>query len=160
MDISQVRADLIAEQDALDEAMTDISVADWSMPTASPRWSVADQIAHLAYFDDAAAEAIRSPDHFASLVTELWVQAAKGETGMDEHTLGTYRTMDPPQLLRSWRAARATLATASQVLADDDRVPWYGPSMGSKSFLTARLMECWAHGPGHCRCAWPRSADD
>ena len=23
---------------------------------------------------------------------------------------------------------------------------WYGPSMGAKSFLTARLMEVWAHG--------------
>ena len=31
-------------------------------------------------------------------------------------------------------------------LADDTRVIWYGPSMGAKSFLTARLMECWAHG--------------
>ena len=23
---------------------------------------------------------------------------------------------------------------------------WYGPSMSAKSFLTARLMETWAHG--------------
>jgi len=31
-------------------------------------------------------------------------------------------------------------------LGDADRVEWYGPSMGAKSFLTARLMEAWAHG--------------
>ena len=31
-------------------------------------------------------------------------------------------------------------------LADDIRIPWYGPAMGAKSFLTARLMETWAHG--------------
>jgi len=25
-------------------------------------------------------------------------------------------------------------------------VPWYGPSMAARSFITARLMETWAHG--------------
>ncbi len=40
----------------------------------------------------------------------------------------------------------STLADAAATLTDDDRVAWYGPSMGSKSFLTARLMETWAHG--------------
>ena len=24
--------------------------------------------------------------------------------------------------------------------------PWYGPSMSARSFVTARLMETWAHG--------------
>ncbi|MEP4650328.1 MAG: maleylpyruvate isomerase family mycothiol-dependent enzyme, partial [Ilumatobacter sp.] len=46
----------------------------------------------------------------------------------------------------AWRANRAVLADASAGLDDDTRVIWYGPSMGAKSFLTARLMECWAHG--------------
>jgi uncharacterized protein (TIGR03084 family) len=34
-------------------------------------------------------------------------------------------------------------------MADVDpgaRLPWYGPSMGAVSFVTARLMETWAHG--------------
>ena len=26
------------------------------------------------------------------------------------------------------------------------RVPWYGPAMAARSFVTARLMETWAHG--------------
>ena len=38
------------------------------------------------------------------------------------------------------------LADAAATLADDTRVVWYGPSMGAKSFLTARMMETWAHG--------------
>jgi uncharacterized protein (TIGR03084 family) len=54
--------------------------------------------------------------------------------------------MSPPDLLRHWRQARRRLAEAAADLGDDDRVEWYGPSMGAKSFLTARLMECWAHG--------------
>ena len=38
------------------------------------------------------------------------------------------------------------MADASAELTDDTRIEWYGPSMGAKSFLTARLMESWAHG--------------
>ena len=40
----------------------------------------------------------------------------------------------------------ASSPTPSPTLADDTRVVWYGPSMGAKSFVTARLMETWAHG--------------
>ena len=54
--------------------------------------------------------------------------------------------MSAPDLLAAWRADREALAAAAAGLANDDRVEWYGPSMGSKSFLTARLMEVWAHG--------------
>ena len=54
--------------------------------------------------------------------------------------------MQPADLLATWRTNRQLLADAAVTLADDTRVIWYGPSMGAKSFLTARLMECWAHG--------------
>ena len=61
-------------------------------------------------------------------------------------TLGPSRSMSPDERLAAWRANRATLAAAGATLANDTRIDWYGPSMGSKSFLTARLMEVWAHG--------------
>ena len=76
----------------------------------------------------------------------LWVSAADGDLGVDNHTLAPVRNLPVDQRLRAWRAGRADLAEAAKELRDDARVPWYGPSMGSKSFLTARLMECWAHG--------------
>ena len=31
-----------------------------------------------------------------------------------------------------------------------DRVPWFGPPMGALSFVSARLMETWAHGQDVC----------
>ena len=49
MDIAVVRSDLIDEQEALDRIISGISLSDWDLDTASPGWSVADQIAHLAY---------------------------------------------------------------------------------------------------------------
>jgi uncharacterized protein (TIGR03084 family) len=54
--------------------------------------------------------------------------------------------MNCDDLLEAWREARLNLADKSSGLSESSRIVWYGPSMGSKSFLTARLMEVWAHG--------------
>jgi uncharacterized protein (TIGR03084 family) len=61
-------------------------------------------------------------------------------------TLDEARTMSPAALLTWWRDARASLIEAAGTLGESARVPWYGPEMSGKSFLTARLMETWAHG--------------
>lgn len=146
MNVSDVRADLLAEQEDLDTIVSQLADEQWAMPTPSPRWTVAHQVAHLAYFDNAASIAINDPDGFPAMVEVLWSNAAKGDEVMDEVTLGKYLAMTPLAELLAWRADRAFLAGASANLTDKQRVPWYGPSMGAKSFLTARLMECWAHG--------------
>ena len=146
MDAQGIRADLIAEQEALDAIVGALAPEQWATPTPSPRWSVADQIAHLTYFDGTAALAIRDPDAFTASLGELVALLEGGEEAMDEHTLGWARDLEPAELLERWRGNRAELADAAASLTDEDRIPWYGPSMGAKSFLTARLMECWAHG--------------
>ena len=138
-DVAALAADLRAEQDALDEVVDQLPEIRWNAPTPSPGWSVRDQIGHLTYFDGTAALAITDPDGFKGSLEEL---LASGD--MDGATL--HRSMAHTDLLDAWRANRRTLAEAAAGLQDGDRVPWYGPSMGAKSFLTARLMETWAHG--------------
>ena len=49
-------------------------------------------------------------------------------------------------MLDWWRTARAGCLTAFAELDPATRVPWYGPDMSVASFVTARLMETWAHG--------------
>lgn len=143
--VAQVAADLVAEQVALDDAISGLDVQSWSRQTASPGWSIADQIAHLAYFDHTAALAISDPEAFRGEMNRL-LQHLGGERGVDEVTLGEFRNLSPAAVLARWRTNRDTLAAAATSLNDDTRVAWYGPSMGAKSFLAARLMECWAHG--------------
>ncbi len=144
--VAEVRADLLDEQQALDAVVAGLTPAQWDQPTPSPRWTVAHQIGHLAYFDRAAATAIAEPEAFAPMVEELWGRSGQGEEAVDAYTLAAYLPLGPDELLAHWRADRAALAEAATGLGDDTRVPWYGPSMGAKSFLTARLMEVWAHG--------------
>lgn len=146
MDLTEVLADLLAEQAALDAVVAQLGDEQFALPTPSPRWSVADQLAHLTYFDGTATLAIEDPDGFTAALHALLEAAAGGDEGVDAFVLGPYRAMAPAELVAAWRAGRAALAQASGVLQNDTRVPWYGPSMGSKSFLTARLMEVFAHG--------------
>lgn len=145
---ASVRSDLIDEQTALDAIVSELTDEQWALPTASPRWSVADQVAHLAYFDETAAWAIADEDRFRASLDGLGpaFDPSAGPEAVDDATLGPFRAMQPADLLATWRTNRQLLADAAVTLADDTRVIWYGPSMGAKSFLTARLMECWAHG--------------
>ena len=145
---ASIRADLIAEQDALDVVLSSLEAEHWALETPSPRWTIADQIGHLTFFDWTASMAISEPDRFTTHLGELMSSMTPGadDDAMDNATLGAYRAMSPAELLQAWRTNRGVLSEAAAGLADDDRIIWYGPSMGSKSFLTARLMEAWAHG--------------
>jgi uncharacterized protein (TIGR03084 family) len=145
MHVSDVLADLLAEHQALDDIVAGLAREQWATPTPSPGWTVADQIGHLTYFDGTAALAIVDPDGFQDAMRTLLGAGTTGQSA-DDITLGSYRAMSPEELLAAWRANRAALADAGATLTDDTRVAWYGPSMGAKSFLTARLMETWAHG--------------
>jgi len=144
--VEKVRADLLAEQADLDAIVAGLTVEQWALPTPSPGWSVADQIGHLMYFDGTAATAITDPEAFTETVTLLLEGMASANSTGTDPTLDAARAMTPLELLHAWRSNRLHLAEVSSTLADDDRVVWYGPSMGAKSFLTARLMETWAHG--------------
>jgi uncharacterized protein (TIGR03084 family) len=54
--------------------------------------------------------------------------------------------LGPAALLNAWRSTYSVLC--DRLNADDPkrRIPWFGPSMGVRSFATARQMEVWAHG--------------
>jgi uncharacterized protein (TIGR03084 family) len=138
--VPEVAADLQAEQDVLDAIVADIADDQWRLPSPSPGWTVADQIGHLTYFDGAAATAVTDPEAFAASIGDL-VAAPDGGAELTLH-----RHLAPAELLAAWRANRNRLREVAATLTDGMRIAWYGPSMGAKSFLTARLMECWAHG--------------
>ncbi len=115
---------------------------EWDLPTPAEGWAVRDQISHLAFFDDAGRMAMVEPETFARLVEQAMAHAGDP---MEVH-LVRGRTEDGDGLLTWWDTAHAGMMAA---FADADpaaRVPWFGPPMGMLSFISARLMETWAHG--------------
>jgi uncharacterized protein (TIGR03084 family) len=140
--IDTIRADLAAEQDDLDVFVAGLDEPDWRRPTPAEGWSIADQIGHLTYFDGAATRALTAPEMFRA---EVEVTLEDG-ADFTEHQLDEARAMASDELLSSWRQGRRALLAAVAAADPDARVPWYGPPMSLASFVSARLMEAWAHG--------------
>jgi len=133
--------DLEAEHADLDDLVGAIDESGWDRPTPAAGWAVRDQVSHLAFFDDAAVLAMTDPDAFAAMA-----EAAMAAVDPMEQHLRRGRALQGTELLAWWRTSRHGMATASRTLPDGARVPWFGPPMGALSFVSARLMETWAHG--------------
>ncbi|MEY4175383.1 MAG: hypothetical protein RI900_2548 [Actinomycetota bacterium] len=132
--------DLLLEHADLDSVVSSISEDDWSSATPAAGWSVRDQISHLWFFDVRALMALTDPEEFAR---DKEVLLSSGGT---DASVEPGRTMSGADLLTLWRVDRARLLEAARQVEPSARIPWYGPSMAARSFITARLMETWAHG--------------
>jgi uncharacterized protein (TIGR03084 family) len=142
-DLNAIIDDLDAEQAALRAVLGALPALDWDKPTHAVGWSVRDQVSHLAYFDEAATRAMQTPEAFMAEVQEI---LAGGGEGLEAGYLTRGREMSPDDLLDWWRTASQALIAAARRVDASARVPWYGPAMSAASFITARLMETWAHG--------------
>lgn len=133
--------DLVAEHAVLDGLVGGLGDAEWDLATPAEGWAVRDQVSHLAFFDDVATTAMTAPERFATDAARL---LGSGDP-MHEH-LERGRSVPAAAVLEWWRSSRAAMVDAAGRLDPDQRVPWFGPSMSPRSFLSARLMETWAHG--------------
>jgi uncharacterized protein (TIGR03084 family) len=141
VDAADVVADLVAESAELDALVAALPDAEWDRETPAAGWTIAHQIAHLAWTDQAALLAIREPQAFqAHLQAALESAGSLTEQGAEEFLA------EPPALLARWREGRTDLADALLGLPAGSKVLWYGPPMSPTSMATARLMETWAHG--------------
>src|SRR5260370_1014559 len=66
MDAAAIVADLTAESAEVDGLVADLPAADWHRDTPAAGWTIAHQIAHLAWTDQAAVLAVTDPDGFAA----------------------------------------------------------------------------------------------
>ncbi|MEY9929121.1 uncharacterized protein (TIGR03084 family) [Catenulispora sp. GP43] len=135
--------DLAAESGALDAVLAPLDAAGWRTPTPATGWTVAHQIAHLAWTDRVAALAARDPDGFTAMLTRALQE--DGATFVDREAERGAR-LEPAELLAAWRSDRADLAAALSEVPAGGKLPWFGPPMGAATMATARLMETWAHG--------------
>lgn len=132
--------DLAGEHDALDAVVAELTEAQWSRLTPAAGWAIRDQISHLWFFDQRAALALRDPEAFVADMK--WLLASGGT----DASVAPGRNMTGAELLAAWRADRVDLLVLARTIEPAVRVPWYGPAMAARSFITARLMETWAHG--------------
>lgn len=148
-DVTPLIHDLGDEQDATEALIAPLDEKGWQTPTPAEGWDVRDTVGHLCYFDENATLALVDPKAFSGHAGDL----IAGRLGRPDEEMA--RSMPGPDLLSRWRASRAALLEAlreaHRSLREHPepravRVPWYGLDMSLASFITARLMETWAHG--------------
>ncbi|OXY95594.1 TIGR03084 family metal-binding protein [Streptomyces diastatochromogenes] len=140
-DPTPVIDDLRAESDELDRLVAELTPEQWALATPAPGWTVAHQIAHLAWTDRSALFSVTDADAFRALVEKA---LASPDSFVDEGAEEGAR-LPAADLLSAWRDGRAALDQALRAAAPGARFPWYGPPMSAASMATARLMETWAH---------------
>jgi uncharacterized protein (TIGR03084 family) len=137
--MAALAADLAAESAVTRELVAGLDEPGWRTPTPAAGWNIADQIGHLAYFDEVAVRSAVHPDEFRA---EL---AAAPESVNPDTIAARYRDRTGAQTLAWFDEARAELLQTFKSLDPRQRLPWFGPPMSAASSLTARIMETWAH---------------
>lgn len=140
--LAPLLADLAAETEVLDALLAPLTETQWRLPTPAEGWSIADQVSHLAHFDETALLAATDPDRFRREAAEL----VDGGMDFPDRVAASHRHRAGTDLLAWFRTARHDLIAGFADVDPAARLPWFGPDMGPASSLTARLMETWAHG--------------
>ena len=133
--------ELEAEQDDLRALLETLDESDWTQPTPAVGWDVRDQVSHLADTEEWAVDTLLGGPRAINEVAGQFESA-------DEATLAGClkgREMTPAQVLDWWVTAATNNRKALRAADPSARVPW-GLGMGWTAFVTARLMEHWAHG--------------
>ncbi len=141
-DMRALASDLTTETAVLRDMVAGLDEDGWQTPTPAAGWRIADQVSHLAFFDDAAIRSATDPEGFAA---EMERATASGALTPDD-VAARYSGQSGADLLAWFDASRRRLIAVFSELDPTLRLPWFGLPMSAASSLTARIMETWAHG--------------
>jgi uncharacterized protein (TIGR03083 family) len=85
-DPTPVFDDLREESEELDRLVAELSAEQWALATPAPGWSVAHQIAHLAWTDHSALLAATDTDAYTSWWRRRWCRRAPSSTTVPRRT--------------------------------------------------------------------------
>jgi enediyne biosynthesis protein E11 len=140
--LDEVLADVTAEGDDLDHLVTDLTEAQWALPTPAPGWAIAHQIAHLASTDGMVTLAAADPAEFERRLQ----RDDESFEAVIEASLAEQLSGSPQELLTRWRTQRAAAHDALAAVPPGQKLPWLVTPMSAASLATTRLMELFAHG--------------
>ena len=144
MNVDDLCQDLLDERAELLGVLGRLDDDGWHRPTPAPGWTVGDQVAHLAFFDDATRLAVTEPDAFRAPTRR---PGRRRRRRFDRRRARDDDADRSGAEVLAWLTrSGAALVDAARVADPSVRVPWYGPDMSLASALTARIMETWAHG--------------
>ncbi len=137
-----VISDLTAEAEEFEGLVAGIDEAAWQRPTPAPGWTVAHQVAHLAFIFRLAGTAASDAELFGAMAAK----AAANFEGAVNAALAEYLGDPPEVLLSRWRGERDTAIKALAAVPADQVVPWLVRPLPPAVLASAGMMELFAHG--------------
>jgi uncharacterized protein (TIGR03084 family) len=134
--------DLGAESASLDALVAPLPPEQWATPTPAEGWTIAHQIAHLAWTDRLVLLSAIHEDAFAAAAAH----ASADPTGFADAGARELAAEEPGKLLAMWRDGIVEVCEAMSHLPGGAHLSWFGPGMSAASMVSARIMETWAHG--------------
>lgn len=141
VDVADLLSDLADESASVDAMVAPLSDVDWARPTPADGWTIAHQVAHLAWTDHCTLLSATDPDAFAA---QLAVSRSDPDGFVDRGAVEFLAA--PADLLARWRAGRVALSEKLAEIPPRTRLDWFAGAMSVPSVITARMMETWAHG--------------
>ena len=137
-----VIADLTAASEEFEGLVAGIDEAGWQQPTPAPGWTVAHQVAHLAFIFRLAGTAASDAELFGALAAK----AAANFEGAVNAALADYLSDPTEVMLNRWRAERDSAIKALAAVPADQLVPWLVRPLPPAVLASAGMMELFAHG--------------
>jgi enediyne biosynthesis protein E11 len=138
----EVFADLTAEGKEAEKLVAGLDAADWALPTPAPGWTIAHQIAHLAFIFRIAGLAASDGATF----TAATAGAAENFEAAVDAGLAPFLALPPDALLDRWRAERDAAIEALAAVPPGEVVPWLVRPLPPAVLACAGMMELFAHG--------------
>ncbi|OLF10335.1 TIGR03084 family metal-binding protein [Actinophytocola xanthii] len=137
-----VISDLTAEANEVDQLVAGLDAAGWQRPTPAPGWTVAHQVAHLAFIFRLAGTAAADPELFTAMTAKVGQDFEAAVNG----ALREYLDDQPEVLLTRWRAERDGAIKALAAVPADQVVPWLVRPLPPAVLACAGIMELFGHG--------------
>lgn len=137
-----VYSDLTAEAAEIDALLHGLTDRDWQRPTPAPGWTVAHQVAHLAFVCHLAALSTREPRRFE----ELAAQAKDDFQGAVDAALAAFLAGGPRAARARWREELEASVAGLRAADQSGTVPWLVNPLPPTVLGAAGLMEVFAHG--------------
>ena len=128
---------------SLDELLSSLDDAAWSLPTGNPGWTVQDNVSHLVDYESRAL-GDPPPEHTAPDVAHVKNEIGRhNEVGVDVR-----RTHSPAEIRAEFRDVTARRLAQLRALSDADLERATTTPVGPgtvQSMLTLRVMDTWGH---------------
>lgn len=140
--MQDVHTDLATESAELDEVVSGLTLEQWALPTAAPGWTVAHQIAHLAFIAGIARLAATDAETFEKVAAE----GRRNFQAAVDAKLAEYLADPIPVVLQRWRDEQKGAGDALAALPKDAIVPWLVNPLPVGVLAAAGMMELYGHG--------------